>query len=116
VLQLLVFSLLIRCCRVAVAAPIAVEIAVLHNFLWHERFTWRDRKYHAICERTIRLCRFHAANGLISIVGNTLLTYALAECLAVPALGAAIAAIALCAPANFWVADRWVFASRTAHA
>jgi len=26
-----------------VATALAVEIAVLHNFLWHERFTWVDR-------------------------------------------------------------------------
>lgn len=25
------------------ATGIAVEIAVLHNFVWHERFTWADR-------------------------------------------------------------------------
>ena len=26
-----------------VATVIAVEMAVLHNFVWHERFTWADR-------------------------------------------------------------------------
>ena len=25
------------------ATALAVETAVVHNFLWHERFTWRDR-------------------------------------------------------------------------
>lgn len=25
------------------ATAIAVELAVVHNFVWHERFTWRDR-------------------------------------------------------------------------
>ncbi len=25
------------------ATAIAVEAAVLHNFFWHQRFTWRDR-------------------------------------------------------------------------
>ena len=25
------------------ATAIAVECAILHNFAWHERFTWRDR-------------------------------------------------------------------------
>jgi putative flippase GtrA len=25
------------------AMPVAAEIALLHNFIWHERFTWRDR-------------------------------------------------------------------------
>ena len=26
-----------------VATALAVETAVIHNFLWHERFTWADR-------------------------------------------------------------------------
>ena len=26
-----------------IATALAVEIAVIHNFLWHERFTWADR-------------------------------------------------------------------------
>ena len=26
-----------------VATALAVETAVLHNFVWHERFTWADR-------------------------------------------------------------------------
>ena len=25
------------------ATALAVEIAVVHNFLWHERFTWAER-------------------------------------------------------------------------
>src|SRR4029077_6154405 len=25
------------------ATALAVEAAILHNYLWHERFTWRDR-------------------------------------------------------------------------
>ena len=26
-----------------VSTAIAVEVAVLHNFVWHERWTWSDR-------------------------------------------------------------------------
>ena len=32
------------------ATALAVETAVLHNFVWHERFTWKDRG--------TALCRF----------------------------------------------------------
>lgn len=44
-LQLVLLDLLIERFGLPgiVAAPIAVETAVLHNFFWHERFTWRDR-------------------------------------------------------------------------
>ncbi len=27
-----------------VASALAIEMAVLHNFAWHERWTWRDRR------------------------------------------------------------------------
>jgi dolichol-phosphate mannosyltransferase len=38
----------------------AVEVAVLHNFFWHERWTWADRRPG---RRVDRLLRFHASNG-----------------------------------------------------
>src|SRR5262249_5938975 len=50
------------------ATALAVEAAVLHNFLWHERFTWRDRARPS--QVAARLVRFHAGNGVISILGN----------------------------------------------
>jgi putative flippase GtrA len=103
--QVAVFHGLIRWLGVApvAAAPVAVELALLHNFCWHERFTWSDRKPPG------RLWRFHVANGLVSIAGNTLLAWLLAQRLHVPAAASAVIAIAVCAPVNFWVADRWVF-------
>ncbi len=45
VLQLTLMSLLTKYFGVfsAAATLIAVEIAILHNFVWHERFTWDNR-------------------------------------------------------------------------
>jgi putative flippase GtrA len=53
------------------ATILAVECAVLHNFVWHERWTWSDR---GLTPDGLagRLLRFHLANGLISIGGNLL--------------------------------------------
>lgn len=51
------------------ATAIAVELTLLHNFAWHERWTWRDRPVHAR-GRILRLWRFHATNGLVSLAGN----------------------------------------------
>ena len=109
--QVTVFALLVKRLHLAgaAAAPIAVETALLHNFLWHERFTWADRPSPGWRARAARLWRFHAANGLVSLAGNTVLTWALVDCLGAPGLPSAAAAIALCAPLNFWLADRWVY-------
>jgi putative flippase GtrA len=114
-LQVLVFDLLLKFFQMpeVAAAPIAVEIVVLHNFWWHERFTWRDRGLNGLRQRIIRLWRFHVSSGLISLAGNTGLTYYFVEQLKSPALASAVAAIAICAPVNFLIADRWVY-GRTA--
>lgn len=92
-----------------VAAAAAVEITLLHNFLWHEKFTWRDRSSKCLPQRMTRLWRFHLGNGFISLFGNTVLIYCLAERLKLPVLSSAIAAIGLCSLANFLLADRWVY-------
>lgn len=111
-LQLLLLHVLTKCFHVPGigATPLAVEIVVLHNFMWHERFTWRDRQPKRARQVIIRLVRFHAGNGFISLLGNTVLTYWLVDRLKAPLLPSALGAIAVCAVANFLIADRWVYA------
>jgi putative flippase GtrA len=89
------------------ATAVAVEAAVLHNFCWHERWTWKDRQHSG--RRISRLVRFHAANGLVSIVANVLLTSFLARTFHMPAVPANTLAVGIAAIANFLAADRWVF-------
>jgi putative flippase GtrA len=92
----------------APAAVVAVEMAVLNNFFWHERWTWRDR---ALTSGALsRLARFHLSAGLTSIVGSLAFTALLVEWAAAPVLLANAAAVALTAAANYLIADRWVFA------
>ena len=114
VVQLLVYYLVMRGLDLpaAAASAIAVEIALLHNFFWHERFTWRGRGPAALAYRALRLWRFHVGNGLVSLSANALVAYVLVEWLGVPSLPSEVAAIAFCAPANFFLADRWVYARR----
>ena len=50
-----------------VATAFAVESAIIHNFFWHERWTWRDRKLIGAAGRLERLLRFNFGSGLISI-------------------------------------------------
>ena len=111
VVQLLAVFMLTRCLGIlsVVATPCAVELALLHNFGWHERFTWRDRGSKGIRQRAARLGRFHVGNGLVSLGGNTVLMYCLVERLGAPLVPSAIGAIAACSLLNFLVADRWVY-------
>jgi len=113
-LQVSLFHLLIGYPHIpaAAASAIAVEIVVLHNFLWNERFTWSSRRNVSQRQRAIRLWRFHLGNGLVSMVGNTLLTFCFVDQLHAPPVPSAVAAIAVCAPVNFLIADRWVYTAQ----
>ena len=50
------------------ASAAAIEIALLHNFMWHVHYTWSDRRDSAA--RLRQLVRFHLSNGLVSMLGN----------------------------------------------
>jgi putative flippase GtrA len=90
------------------ATALAVESAVVHNFCWHQHFTWADRVA-GIQEILARLLRFHLSNGLISLVGNLLMMRFLSGSLRIPVIVANMVAITVCWLANFLASDRWVF-------
>jgi len=89
------------------ATGVAVEATVLHNFFWHERFTWSDRPTR---DRLRRLLRFNLTTGLFSIAGNVAFTHVLVKA-GVAYLPANAVSIALCSIVNFALNDRMVFVS-----
>ena len=98
------------------ATALAVETAVIHNFIWHERFTWADRtkldRMQTSSGRSslLRCLRFNVANGAVSILGNLALMKLLVDFGYINYLAANGIAIALCSLANFLVSNEWVFA------
>jgi putative flippase GtrA len=123
------------------ATAIAVEAAVVHNFVWHEQFTWADRvrelprrgsetkprsrvrisfaaltrgatqKLHS--PGCARFLRFHLANGAVSILGNLALMKVMVGQGHMNYLAANGIAIALCSVANFLVSEEWVFRAQS---
>lgn len=91
------------------AVILAVEAAILHNFFWHQHFTWRDRPARDIRTQAGRLWRFQTGNGLVSLTGNALVTAWLAGEFGAPPLVCSLAGMAVSATANFIIADRWVY-------
>jgi putative flippase GtrA len=91
------------------ATALAVETAVLHNFLWHERFTWADRSTSGLTPSLIRLAKFNASNGVASILGNLLLMRLLVGELRLNYMAANLIAISVCSLLNFLLSDRFVF-------
>jgi putative flippase GtrA len=96
--------------RYLLATALAIEVTLLHNFVWHVRYTWRDRGDSARLEMWGRLVRFHLSNGLVSMAGNLALMPLLVEVGRMPVLVANAAAVLGCSVMNFWLGDGWVFA------
>ncbi len=91
------------------ATALAVQAAVLHNFVWHERWTWVDRTASQDSSRLARLLRFNLTIGVLSIGENLLFMELLVGRLEVHYLVANLIAIASCSILNFVASDRLVF-------
>jgi putative flippase GtrA len=93
------------------ATGLAVETAVLHNYVWHERWTWADRTRggRQLGKVLGRLIRFHLSNGLVSILGNLLLMRLLVGQFRLHYLVANVVSIAACSLANFLLSHLFVF-------
>ena len=88
-----------------VATAVAVMLAVVHNFVWHCLWTWRDRDVHLLRAGA----RFVLTNGLLSIAGNLGVTTAPVAGAHVPPVAANAVAIATSGLLNFWLGDVVVF-------
>jgi len=88
------------------ATALAVELSVIHNFIWHKRWTWADRQQ----TRPARvLLRFNATNGVLSLVGNVFFMWVFVGGFSVEPHAANLITIGLCSLVNFALADRFVF-------
>jgi putative flippase GtrA len=101
-----------------VSTVVAVEAAVVHNFVWHEQFTWADRvrsRKKLDCMSTplryslLRFLRFQLANGAVSLIGNLALMKVMVGLGHMNYLVANAIAIVLCSVVNFLISDEWVF-------
>jgi putative flippase GtrA len=91
------------------ATALAVEAAVIHNFFWHQRFTWADRASSGTRQTSGRFLRFNLANGGLSILGNLVLMRLLVGRFHLPLLVANLLAIAVCSLANFLASHLFVW-------
>ena len=90
------------------ATALAVALAIVHNFVWHLRWTWGDR--HSDGSATaLAFVRFAGTNGVISIVGNVAIMLLLVNVTGAHPLIANAIAIATCGLVNFAMSDLFVF-------
>ncbi len=91
------------------ATALAVEAAVIHNFFWHERFTWGDRVRVRWRQSMLRLLRFNFTTGAVSILGNVTLMKLLVDAAHLNYFLASAITIPACSVVNFVVSNRVVF-------
>ncbi|HVY92016.1 MAG TPA: GtrA family protein [Bryobacteraceae bacterium] len=101
-IQLAALALMLRLrIHYLVATVLAIEVALLHNYLWHRLWTWAGQEG--------SLWRFHLSNGLISFLSNLLLMRWFAGSLHFPPVPSNLAAIVLTSFLNYFLALKWVF-------
>ena len=90
-----------------VTTAIAIEVTLLHNFVWHLNYTWRDRRHTSGV--AAQLLRFHLSNGLVSMLGNLALMRVLIQNARLPLLDSSCIAILGCSAVNFCLGNSWAF-------
>lgn len=88
------------------ATAIAVELAIVTNFLWHRAITWADRPEGNALRQFVR---FNALTAVTSIAASLLLTGLLVESAGVSPVAANIISVACLGLVNFIGADTLVF-------
>ncbi len=113
--QIALLALLTRAFAVnyLAATAIAVSITVVHNFLWHERYTFseriQDKGSRAMKAVAMRFMKFNLITGLVSLAGNVLLMRWLCQRARLPLVAANLLAIAVCGLFNYLANDKLVF-------
>jgi putative flippase GtrA len=94
------------------ATAVAVELAVLNNFAWHQRWTWNDRPPTTTKQTLRRLATFNLTTGLVSIAGNLVLMSLLVGRFGLPVVRANVITVVACSLVSFILADRIAFSFR----
>jgi len=112
--QLSALALFNRCFRghYLLASAAALELTLLHNFVWHLHFTWPESSQNRHKSVFSQLLCFHLSNGLVSLISNLMLMRLLVAQAHLPVLAANAIAIACCSLANFFLSHNWVFAAQ----
>ena len=96
-----------------VSTAVAVEAAVMHSFIWHLRWTWRDRSA-GLSRREALTCllRFHLGTGAVAMLANLVVTRFLVQEFGIHYAAANLAATVFAGLANFMISNFVVFTSR----
>jgi putative flippase GtrA len=93
--------------RLIPASILAIEIAIIHNFIWFRLWTWKDRPNKQPFFR--QLIKFNVATGAVDFAANVTVLWSLATIVGIHYLVANI--LGMIAPPfiKFWLNERFIF-------
>jgi len=94
----------------ALASPIAIELSIINNFIWNDRFTWHGRRSALQHSIWYGLLRFNLVSWIAGSM-NWLLLIAFTEGLGLYYLWGNLLAIAIASALNFVLNEKWTFRS-----
>jgi putative flippase GtrA len=94
------------------ATALAVEAAILHNFVWHCQWTWADRCGTTLESLTGALLRFNLTNGLVSLASSMISVYLMTGIWHWSPILSNVLSFGPGGLANFLLSNRIVFRSR----
>jgi putative flippase GtrA len=94
-------------CSPVTATILGIEAAILHNFAWHDRWTWGDRPRPE--SRVARLVRYNLAMAGTSLLVGAAVTWMVVAGFGWSVLPANAVAVAVAALANYVTSDRVIF-------
>ena len=86
-----------------VAMMLALLLTLAHNFAWHARWTWGDRRLSGV-GLVVAFVRFVGGNGLVSFMSTVVLMPVLVEQVSLDPVVATVVTIAAGGLVNFWLA------------
>lgn len=89
------------------ASSTALELTLVHNFLWHWNYTWRDRRQNTTLVRSF--LRFQLSNGMVSLLANLGIMRLLVGHWHLPVLPATLLSIVGSAALNYLFGNTFVF-------
>ena len=92
-----------------VASFLAIQLAIINNFLWNDKWTWKERRKPGAGEFSKRLAKFAFASNLVSALGNLVGVFVFLNLLKWYYLFSNFLAISLGVILNFLVNHYWTY-------
>jgi len=97
------------------ATVLAVEMTILHNFVWHEWFTWSDRPGDTAATVFVRLLKLNGSTGGVSLAGNIVVMRLMVGVAHFDVVVSNLIAVGCCSLLNFLISDRLIFTAEPIH-